>query len=86
MAEIRDSGHVEQDADKIFLLHRPDYYNPQERPGIVELIIEKNREGYLGPIEFSYDNTSQRLRELPLIEDQIAQIHEENKKAWGYFG
>lgn len=85
MAEIRDSGHVEQDADKIFLLHRPDYYNPDEKPGVVELIIEKNREGHLGPIAFAYDKMSQRLEELPTIEDQVREISEQNKRIWNDF-
>ena len=85
MAEIRDSGHVEQDADKIFLLHRPDYYNPDEKPGGVELIIEKNREGHLGPIALAYDKMSQRLEELPTIEDQVREISEQNKRIWNDF-
>ena len=35
-------GAVEQDADLVVLLHRPEYYDPNDQPGIAELIVAKN--------------------------------------------
>ena len=32
MSDLRESGSLEQDADIIILLHRPDYYNKEDRP------------------------------------------------------
>jgi replicative DNA helicase len=49
MSDLRESGAIEQDADVIMLLHRPDYADPEhERAGEVDVIIAKNRNG---PIE-----------------------------------
>ena len=45
MADLRESGAIEQDADIVLLLHRPDYYDANDQPGIAELIIAKNRNG-----------------------------------------
>jgi len=47
LADLRDSGSIEQDADGVILLHRKDYYTNQHPVGPVEidLIIAKNRHG-----------------------------------------
>ena len=46
LADLRDSGAIEQDADVVMLLHRPDYYaQPEQATGAAELIIAKNRSG-----------------------------------------
>lgn len=45
LADLRESGAIEQDADVITFLHRPDQYDPEDRPGEAELIIAKNRSG-----------------------------------------
>lgn len=71
MADLRDSGAVEQDADKILMVHREDYWDPHNKPGKVDLIIEKNREGDRTTIEFAYDKETQHLKEgwsLPQVE------------------
>lgn len=49
MADLRESGSVEQDADNIVLLYRDEQYNPDtDRKGIAELLIEKQRAGAVG--------------------------------------
>ncbi len=46
MADLRESGSIEQDADVIIFLYRDDYYNEHsERPNQVDVIIAKNRSG-----------------------------------------
>lgn len=46
LADLRDSGSLEQDADIVLLLHRPDGFNPDDpRAGEVEVTIAKNRAG-----------------------------------------
>jgi len=47
MADLRDSGSIEQDADIILFLYRDDYYTKEksERPNTVEIVIAKNRSG-----------------------------------------
>ncbi len=48
MADLRESGAIEQDADIVLLLHRPEYYDPNDQPGIAEVIVAKNRNGATG--------------------------------------
>lgn len=47
MADLRDSGSIEQDADIIVFMYRDDYYKKKESkyPDTVDLIIAKNRQG-----------------------------------------
>lgn len=54
MADLRESGAIEQDADLVLLLHRPDYYDPNDQPGIAELIIAKNRNGATGSPKLTF--------------------------------
>lgn len=47
MADLRDSGRIEEDADIVICLYRAEYYG--EKPeGFVELIVRKNRSGERG--------------------------------------
>lgn len=50
LADLRESGDIENDANAVLMLYRDDYYNgaESERPGIMELIIRKNRDGPSG--------------------------------------
>lgn len=54
MSDLRGSGSLEQDADIILLLHRPEYFDPEDRPGWAQLIIAKNRNGRTGAIELAF--------------------------------
>ena len=45
MSDLRESGSLEQDADIIILLHRPDYYDKEDRPGEADIIVAKHRAG-----------------------------------------
>lgn len=45
LTHLRDSGELEQDADTVTFIHRPDYYDPEDSPGQAELIVSKNRNG-----------------------------------------
>ena len=45
LADLRESGALEQDADVVGLLHRPGYGNPQADQGAAERILAKNRNG-----------------------------------------
>lgn len=45
MSDLRESGSLEQDADIIMLLHRPDYYDKEDRPGEGDIIVAKHRNG-----------------------------------------
>jgi len=54
MADLRESGAIEQDADVVLLLHRPDYYDANDQPGVAELIVAKNRNGATGSFKLTF--------------------------------
>ena len=70
MADLRDSGAIEQDADAIILLHRPSMYEPGEvRPWesqTLTAIVAKNRHGSTGKLNFDFYGSSGIIRERRL--------------------
>ena len=50
LADLRESGAIEQDADIVMFLHRPEAYDPEDRPGEADLIVAKNRNGPIGNV------------------------------------
>ena len=58
LSDLRDSGSIEQDADLVLFLHRPDYYHQNEddyeETNITELIIAKHRHGAVGKVELYF--------------------------------
>lgn len=55
MADLRDSGEIEQDADIIMFLYRDEVYNPNtQAKGICEVLVEKQRMGETGMVPLSY--------------------------------
>lgn len=58
LSDLRESGSIEQDADLVMFLHRPDYYRQNqddfEPTNITELIIAKHRHGPVGKIELYF--------------------------------
>ena len=86
LADLRDSGSLEQDADVVWFLYRPDYYEPEKAapgPSVTHLIMPKNRlDGGIGGIRLLYFKETQhfqpinkpkpqeRLTQQPLIKGQ----------------
>ena len=48
LADLRESGNIEQDADIVMFVHRPGEYGEEAYPGQTELIIAKQRSGSVG--------------------------------------
>lgn len=48
LADLRESGGLEQDADIVILMHRPERYDPNDQPGIAIADVAKNRNGATG--------------------------------------
>lgn len=66
ISDLRDSGRLEQDANGILLIHRPDYYDPNYNrdgisPVILEVDIAKNRHGPTGKVTLDYYLTNGRI-------------------------
>jgi replicative DNA helicase len=54
LSDLRESGAIEQDADVVVLLHRPEYYDPTDEPGVAEAIVAKNRNGETGTVRLAF--------------------------------
>jgi len=65
LADLRESGSIEQDADVVAFIYREEYYNPEtDRKKITDLLIKKHRNGPTGGVELYFDNEKQRFRSL----------------------
>lgn len=64
MADLRESGAIEQDADVVLLLHRPEYYDPNDQPGIAEVIVAKNRNGATETVQLVFHRQFARFDSL----------------------
>jgi replicative DNA helicase len=69
LSDLRQSGSLEQDADKVIMVYRPDYYNiTEDEEGrdarcVVELIVAKNRSGKTGTVYLKRDEQFIKLEE-----------------------
>ncbi|MCI0642533.1 MAG: replicative DNA helicase [Gemmataceae bacterium] len=54
LSDLRESGAIEQDADTVLLLHRPEYHEPGQHEGMVEVIVGKQRNGPTGEVTLMY--------------------------------
>ena len=61
LSDLRESGSIEQDADVVMFIFRPDYYKPEEKPGIAEIIVAKHRNGPTGTIELRFRREQTRF-------------------------
>jgi replicative DNA helicase len=65
LADLRESGSIEQDADVVAFIYREEYYNPEtDRKGITDIFIKKHRNGPTGNVELYFDKEKQRFRSL----------------------
>ncbi len=71
MADLRESGAIEQDADLVLLLHRPEYYDPNDQPGIAEVIVAKNRSGATGTAKMTFLKNITRFENLAAVNDPL---------------
>ncbi|HEY2154187.1 MAG TPA: replicative DNA helicase [Isosphaeraceae bacterium] len=71
MADLRESGAIEQDADLVLLLHRPEYYDPNDQPGIAELILAKNRNGATGTVKLQFTKNIMRFENLANVMEPL---------------
>ncbi len=62
MADLRQSGAIEQDADLILFIYRHDVYDPNlMNKGVAEVIIAKHRNGEVGTINLSFNSRNCRF-------------------------
>jgi replicative DNA helicase len=54
LSDLRESGAIEQDADTVMMLHRPELHEPGQHEGIIEVIVAKQRNGPTGEITLTF--------------------------------
>jgi replicative DNA helicase len=67
LADLRDSGSIEQDADVVIAIHREEVYrshNPGEWAGLAEAIVLKNRQGATGTARLRWEGARVRFSEF----------------------
>ncbi|HLZ14860.1 MAG TPA: replicative DNA helicase [Candidatus Saccharimonadales bacterium] len=65
LADLRESGSIEQDADVVAFIYREDYYNPEtENKNITTILIKKHRNGPTDNIDLYFERDKQRFRSL----------------------
>jgi replicative DNA helicase len=71
LADLRESGSIEQDADIVAFLYREEYYNPDSgRPNITDILVKKHRNGPTKNLELYFDRDKQKFRDLDVRHDQ----------------
>jgi len=67
LSDLRESGGIEQDADAVIFIYRPEYYDipeysdGQSTKGVCELIIAKNRHGALDTVKVKFDGATSTM-------------------------
>jgi replicative DNA helicase len=72
LSDLRESGSIEQDADVVLFLYRPEIYEGEdsENAGTAELIIGKQRNGPTGTIKLAFMKEFTRFEPLSPIPDE----------------
>lgn len=75
MSDLRESGSLEQDADSVWFVHRPEYYDgPTDKEGnnlvgLAEVIVAKQRSGPVGTVPLTF------FKEFTLFENRSNREH-----------
>ncbi|MGI6074430.1 MAG: replicative DNA helicase [Fermentimonas sp.] len=70
LSDLRESGAIEQDADIVCFIHRPEYYRITEDDkgnsliGVAEIIVAKHRNGPTGIVNLRFDNEYARFQNM----------------------
>jgi replicative DNA helicase len=65
LADLRESGSIEQDADVVAFIYREEYYNPDtDRKALADIFIKKHRNGPTGGVELRFESEKQRFHSV----------------------
>ena len=74
LSDLRESGAIEQDADLVIFIHRPEKYgidvdeNQNSLKGIAEIIVAKHRNGAVGEVALKFKEEFAKFSELDSVE------------------
>jgi replicative DNA helicase len=72
LADLRESGAIEQDANQVWFLHRPAAYDPADRPGECDVLVSKNRGGATGCVTLAWRAETTEFKDFASHEYEIA--------------
>lgn len=65
LADLRESGSIEQDADVVMFIYRDEYYNPDtEKRHEADILIAKHRNGPVGTVKLRFDGQTMSFASL----------------------
>ena len=79
LSDLRESGAIEQDADLVIFIHRPEYYGldvdeeGNSLKGIAEIILSKHRNGPVGDVQLKFVREYAKFVDL---DDSLAMVEE----------
>lgn len=76
LADLRESGSIEQDADIVCFVYREEYYQPEkmDAQGIAEVIIAKQRNGPVGSVHLAFNKECTRF-DNPAFDAPVFESH-----------
>lgn len=69
LSDLRESGSIEQDADIVIFIHRPDLYSKDAPPNVAKLMVAKHRNGPHGNVSVLWRPEEVRFESLSNRED-----------------
>lgn len=71
LSDLRESGAIEQDADVVMFIHRPDVYDPGDRPNEADIIVAKHRGGPIGDAHLVWMREHMRFGDKVVIAGHV---------------
>lgn len=76
LSDLRESGAIEQDADVVLFIYRPEVYGPTEQEGIAEIIIAKQRNGPTDVVKLKFHKNYVLFTNLEKFREDIHPVDE----------
>ncbi len=74
LADIRESGSLEQDADVVAFIYRPNLYDKSASPELAELGIRKQRAGPIGDVDIRFNPRTAHFDDVPPPKEAVTEV------------